>query len=1233
MAESADFPDIDSDGDYDTDTVSVTSTRPSGSEQEYIVEALLAEKLEAAGITMYLIKWENFPLYSSTWEPESGLYGTGLVELWETRKKRMGSKAWQEFNQRQQLRFQEARRKRKAKRQRKRKRAAAQQAANQSGSDAPLPLRRRSVPTVSAKKDSKGTIEAARGSSSRTKSHPRKLPRSQSPNSPDSEKSEAEDSMVEDIQRNQRQLERMTKRRGNQLFLSDDEEVDGSNAHTSSIKGVAANRGAQISPKQGETSANKTPAPRSTKEKPVMAEAAHSSHPKRSNASTTTVPRKSVGAAKSKNGRAPVAIRRSAVAPIKFVNQPSTTSRKEWTSGDSLYKTAMFRRKAELRSRNEKAPDESELHFVNAPPGGIPTPVAPRRTETRKTEDVYGRRDTGRRQRESTDVAPAPPPPPPEPLPNKIPLMCFEWRNGSCPYSADRCQFHHRDGFPPSPHDGSVPGKYRTPALTCFHWLRNPHGCNKTEEECYFAHRNTGTLSVIGKGPETIDASERPRRSTSLTCFYWLRDERGCHKTSQACSFAHENTGWLASPFGPNKIPERIDLSERPRSQLNIPGQHQNPPLTCYDWLRSESGCYRSDEDCFCAHRNTGFIQSNIFGIESIDPSEQPRNLPGKYRTPPLTCYNWLRSKDGCLKSDEECSCVHKNTGWLPIPDGPTETIDSLEQPLSRTMDPDGTVKGKFRTPPLTCWDWLRAKESCHKSDEDCSFAHKNTGWLSRLDGSTDCINPTEPQRCTIRLETTRIDNNRDPSGPPKDQRRRSQQLETVPFKRKEELTCYFWQNHSCKNGERCKFAHYETGTTAFLPGSKRNSYADGDTHEGANFIGAPNRDLQQARRTSVKEGPQQGAAILHLTPSETESRATLSSAELRDLIGSSCKLNFEELITYEDELLDRRALVIFHPLDHHKECELITRWLLLHHVEVHNFWFDGAWDTFNHAIMDNGTGAVLVHPDFQNFEDVPGFGQVLKRKVNVWSVGRQASFEYDSQVSTRLPEFKQDCISIFPHGGIIYVTDDVFEKKPQEALRIIELFIDKIEQCRRVAGPTDPWKKVDDGCLLWRIATRPELMNSIFQACEAHEAEIDANDPVQVSRVKLYEILSKTNYVEQDIEDAPFIARADDYFPIMSERRQVMEPYFEALDRSQDEANKSMVGLYAEVILDLRKSYRQYLVVHTEPTKVDWQSRWQHIGEIMTPEKCIEYFQQPPKDCRFNFYEWAFPEKKNMKD
>lgn len=62
-----------------------------------------------------------------------------------------------------------------------------------------------------------------------------------------------------------------------------------------------------------------------------------------------------------------------------------------------------------------------------------------------------------------------------------------------------------------------------------------------------------------------------------------------------------------------------------------------------------------------------------------------------------------------------------------------------------------------------------------------------------------------------------------------------------------------------------------------------------------------------------------------------------------------------------ENKILDRRAFLIFHPGDHSKELELITRWLLMHHVEVCSFWFDGSWDYFRQKVKAGGSGVVIV--------------------------------------------------------------------------------------------------------------------------------------------------------------------------------------------------------------------------------------------------------------------------------
>ena len=125
-------------------------------------------------------------------------------------------------------------------------------------------------------------------------------------------------------------------------------------------------------------------------------------------------------------------------------------------------------------------------------------------------------------------------------------------------------------------------------------------------------------------------------------------------------------------------------------------------------------------------------------------------------------------------------------------------------------------------------------------------------------------------------------------------------------------------------------------------------------------------------------------------------------------------------------------------------------------------------------------------------------------------------------------------------------------------------------------------------------------------------------------SRAQLYELLHRTQYVDQG-SPIPQSLRAEDYFPIMSERPEFMSDYYNALTRSQKEANSWMVEMYAGLCIDRRRDYRSYSVVHTEPTQTDWKKTCQNIDEIMTPEKCIEYLEQPAEGNRFDFYEWAF--------
>jgi chromo domain-containing protein 1 len=327
-------------------------------------------------------------------------------------------------------------------------------------------------------------------------------------------------------------------------------------------------------------------------------------------------------------------------------------------------------------------------------------------------------------------------------------------------------------------------------------------------------------------------------------------------------------------------------------------------------------------------------------------------------------------------------------------------------------------------------------------------------------------------------------------------------------------------------------------------------------------------------------------------------------------MIASAYQLDFATMFCGNDEnvSLDRQAFILFHPDDHAEDLELIVRWLLIHHVEVYTLRVDGAWDHFKSRILKGETGVIIAHPTFKRFWCIPDFGKVLLKNVRVWSVGFQRAVDSEPQYG---------CIEMFPHGGMIYITDDVFEKEPLKALEMIALFIRKIDQCKSVPGPANPEHFVNDRCLLWRLAVRPELMRALWDWCDAHGEEIDAGEPAAQARAQLYMLLSESHYIEQDVP-GEWVLQPDDFWPIISERQEVSEVYFQALRHGQKYANETQVELFAGTVIDYRRDYRHFSIVHTEPAKVDWQSRWHNIDEVMTPDEYIAYMRQ---GNRFEFY------------
>lgn len=72
----------------ENDAISLTSTHSEGysSDQEFLVERVLAEKKDKKNKPLYLISWSGYPEEKCTWEPKKNIQDPGILEDWQKRK-------------------------------------------------------------------------------------------------------------------------------------------------------------------------------------------------------------------------------------------------------------------------------------------------------------------------------------------------------------------------------------------------------------------------------------------------------------------------------------------------------------------------------------------------------------------------------------------------------------------------------------------------------------------------------------------------------------------------------------------------------------------------------------------------------------------------------------------------------------------------------------------------------------------------------------------------------------------------------------------------------------------------------------------------------------------------------------------------------------------------------------------------------------------------------------------
>jgi chromo domain-containing protein 1 len=182
-----------------------------------------------------------------------------------------------------------------------------------------------------------------------------------------------------------------------------------------------------------------------------------------------------------------------------------------------------------------------------------------------------------------------------------------------------------------------------------------------------------------------------------------------------------------------------------------------------------------------------------------------------------------MRAK--CYNSEDNCDYAHYNTGWLaggsrgqpPVQIDPNKEPDTAELPRSFPVQQRNSLPldtSNLEGKDLTCYFWMRHPGGCIKPETQCSYSHRNTGWLLRLKGepgpSVVRLGHMDPPRSMKSRSDVQVSLRDAPS--------RGDDSDSRSIREPGRKTCFFWHQGSCKKGQNCLYAHYDTGTVADPP-------------------------------------------------------------------------------------------------------------------------------------------------------------------------------------------------------------------------------------------------------------------------------------------------------------------------------------------------------------------------------------------------------------------------------
>lgn len=258
----------------------------------------------------------------------------------------------------------------------------------------------------------------------------------------------------------------------------------------------------------------------------------------------------------------------------------------------------------------------------------------------------------------------------------------------------------------------------------------------------------------------------------------------------------------------------------------------------------------------------------------------------------------------------------------------------------------------------------------------------------------------------------------------------------------------------------------------------------------------------------------------------------------LPDICRKELKLDGDRIFAGLEKTLDKNVFLMFSSRMT-PEVQILTAYLLSLGATVYHADIPGSWELYK---IRSKTGVVLFHPSMNQYWQIPNLHLLLHGgHYNFFQLGIHLSWTDGSDPGT-----SYSCTRLFPQGGLLFITDDVFEFHPKAAAQVLEMFFEEAD--RKAVGLKND-----------RVLTRPDLREWLLDLVDKYAVEDKAK--INNDRLRLYVAASKL--LPDSVDEDPYSLNAD--LPLLiSPPLAELPTYPKRWDQDEESATDYLVEWFA---------------------------------------------------------------------